>query len=201
VTIRNVSSRRLVVDLETVAHDPSESVQVVVRPKRLVLRAGREAQISVRAQASATPDDRVATGIVAVRPVGSQTLRVPWAIVFPGRSSLALIPGAALDRTRFSPSDDNPAILQVRAGAVIQTEGTQILPASRLDVLLYSASGRFIGVLARLRDLLPGSYTFGITGRGSNGVPLEEGRYELRLVAWPVVGGEPSRTRVRFEIV
>jgi hypothetical protein len=199
-TIRNVSSRRLVVALDAVAHDRSESVELDVTPRRLVLRVGREARVAVTARATAAPDDRVATGVVAIRPVGSETLRVPWAIVFPGQSSLSLLPAASLEKTRFAPSDTDPVLLHVRAGTVIDSGGNQILPASRLDVLLYSADGRFIGVLARLRDLLPGAYTFGITGRGANGVRLKPGRYELRLVAWSLDGGEPSRTRVRFAI-
>ena len=36
-----------------------------------------------------------------------------------------------------------------------------------LDVLLYTAGGRYIGLLARVRDLLPGTYSFGLTGRST----------------------------------
>jgi hypothetical protein len=63
----------------------------------------------------------------------------------------------------------------VQAGNLVRDNGVQIQPVSRLDVLLYSASGRFIGVMARLRNLLPGSYSFGITGRGPNSVRLAPG--------------------------
>jgi hypothetical protein len=141
----------------------------------------------------------VATGLLAIRPSGSQVLHLPWAVAFPPEGQ-SLVPAARLDRTTFRPSDVEPALLHVRVGRVLSGAGLQVVPASRLDVLLYDATGKFIGVLARLRDLLPGTYTFGITGRSSTGLRLEPGRYELRLAAWPVLGDEPTRARVPFEI-
>jgi hypothetical protein len=85
----------------------------------------------------------------------------------------------------------------------VPQDGTlQVQPVLRLDLLLYTAGGRFLGRLAQLRDLLPGSYSFGITGRASTGVPLAPGRYELRLAAWPTlpVDAQPSRAKVSFSI-
>ena len=38
----------------------------------------------------------------------------------------------------------------------MRDDGLQIEPVRRLDILLYSGSGKFLGVMARLRDLLPG---------------------------------------------
>ena len=55
-------------------------------------------------------------------------------------------------------------------------------------------------MLARLRDLLPGVYSFGITGRGPSGAKLKPGAYELRVVAWPVDLGKLSRAKVSFRI-
>ena len=84
----------------------------------------------------------------------------------------------------------------------MRDDGVQIQPVSRLDVLLYTASGRFLGVMARLRNLLPGSYSFGITGRGPTSAVLTAGSYELRLAAWPTLPLEakPSRAQVDFRI-
>ena len=73
-------------------------------------------------------------------------------------------------------------------------------PVRRLDVLLLDADGQVLGLLARLRDVLPGQYAFGLTGRGPDGTRLAPGRYELRLVAWPAAGGSPARRTVRFSV-
>ena len=133
------------------------------------------------------------------RRVGGQPLRVPW-LVLPKPPAGTLLPQATLDDTSFKPSDETPAVLVVRAGRAYTGGGVQIEPVERLDVLLYTAAGAFVGVLARERDLLPGSYQFGITGRSPTGSTLSPGRYELRLVAWPTGGGPPSRARVPFAI-
>jgi hypothetical protein len=72
----------------------------------------------------------------------------------------------------------------------------------RLDILLYNGAGKFLGVMARLRDLLPGSYSFGITGRGPTSARLARGTYELRLAAWPTLplDAKPVRAQVTFRL-
>ena len=52
-----------------------------------------------------------------------------------------------------------------------------------LEVELWTAAGKKLGTLARLRDLLPGRYALGLTGRGVSGRALAPGRYVLRLQA------------------
>ena len=78
--------------------------------------------------------------------------------------------------------------------------GSAVQPAERLDVQLRDASGRPLGLLARVRDVLPGRYAFGLTGHDPRGKPLRPGRYSLRLVAWPTDGGPPSVRPVAFRI-
>jgi hypothetical protein len=53
-----------------------------------------------------------------------------------------------------------------------------------LDVQLWRGNA-FIGVLSTRRELLPGRYAFGLTGRGPVGEPLRRGRYVVRIVARP----------------
>ena len=48
-----------------------------------------------------------------------------------------------------------------RQAASTRGDGVRIEPVSQLDVLLYTAAGGFVGMLARERDLLPGTYSFG----------------------------------------
>ena len=57
----------------------------------------------------------------------------------------------------------------------------------------------YLGLLARLRDVLPGSYAFGLTGRGPGGGALARGPYRLRVVAIPP-DGTYERRFLRFRI-
>jgi hypothetical protein len=168
--------------------------EIQVSPQRLVLPGGRAARLRIRAQAP--PGN---AGVLELTPVGGAPLRIPW-IVFPRRPGGTLLRRASLAQSTFAPSDTSPVVLTVEVGRVSKGTTVQIEPASRLDVLLYSATGTFVGLLTRVHDLLPGSYEFGITGRTPGGSHLPPGRYELRLIAWPTHGGTPSRWRVRFAI-
>jgi subtilisin family serine protease len=197
LTIRNVSSRRLVIGFTSAAN--VSSTRLTLKPGRLVLSPGHEARVLVTARASSRPGAAIATGLLAVRPLGAQALRVPWAIGF-RQPAGSLLGQLSLDRTSFKPSDVRPAVLQVQIGRLAGVRRIQIQPAARLDVLLYTGNGAFIGRLTRLRDLLPGTYSFGITGRGPGGAILSPGSYELRLVAWPTGVKRPSRVQIGFRI-
>ena len=151
------------------------------------------------ARAPSAPRDPLAAGVVEVVPDGGRALHVPWAVSF-RRYSGSLLAHVRLRTPSFKPSDTAPAVLEVQAGRLVDDGGVQVEPVSRLDVLLYDADGRFIGLLARVRDLLPGTYSFGITGRDPGGQVLEPGRYELRLAAWSTLAGKPDRSMIRFEI-
>ncbi|HWB23308.1 MAG TPA: S8 family serine peptidase [Gaiellaceae bacterium] len=200
LVVHNVSTRRLRVSVEVAAGSESESLQFKVTPTHALLAAGAELRVTVTARATSPPPKaELATGVVEVEPDGSEVLRVPWAIDF-SHAPATLLPKVKLRQTAFKPSDTNPAVLDVQAGSVAQASGVQIEPVARLDILLYDARGNFIGLLAREQDLLPGSYSFGITGRGPGGGVLHPGAYELRLAAWSTLPGRPSRALVRFQI-
>jgi hypothetical protein len=201
IVVRNVSTRRLQLSLSAVAQGESEALAFKVVPDQLSLGVGREAKVKITVRSAAAPHARMLTGVIQVAPSGSETLRVPWAISF-RRYSASLLPHVSLSDVSFKPSDTSPALLTVQAGNLVRDQGLQIQPVARLDILLYTSSGRFVGVLARLRNLLPGSYSFGITGRGPSSALLQPGGNELRLVAWPTLprDAEPSRAQVRFRI-
>jgi subtilisin family serine protease len=187
LALRNVSARRLVVE-------PTRSSGLVVVPRRVTIRPGRAALVRVR-----TTSRRGTDGVLELTTAGGEPLRVPWLVV-PEAPAGSLLRRASLDPPLFAPSDRTPAVLTLGAGRVSTRGGVQIEPVARLDILLYTATGNFVGLLARERDLLPGRYEFGITGRSPGGAQLRPGRYELRLVAWPTRGGPPDRRRVRFSI-
>ncbi len=203
VVLRNVSTRRLHVSVAASAAQASESLRFMISPAKLVIPEGRARRVEVTLRAPVEPADAAVTGQLLVSPVGSQTLRIPWALVF-RQAQTTLLPSVSLSSSSFAPSDTSPAVLTVRAGALVESgAGTvEVRPVSRLDVLLYDAGGRYIGVMARLRDLLPGSYSFGITGRGPSSARLPAGSYELRLNAWPTLpkSAQPSRAKVRFTL-
>jgi hypothetical protein len=158
--------------------------------------------VQVQALVTTEPEGRAsAEGVVVFRGDGTTALRVPWAVTF-GPASINLIGGVQLRESSFVPSDVSPALLTLRAGKVLRTgAGEEIRPVRRLDVELLRANGERVGLLARLRDLIPGHVTIGITGRDPDGARLEPGRYRLRLSAWPTEpGGPPSRAVVRFRV-
>ena len=201
ITVRNVSTRRLQLSVSVIANGDSEALHFAVFPSHVIVGAGRARRVKVTVRAPAQPGADVVTGTIRVAAAGSQPLHIPWALQFKHETP-NLLEHVSIDSTSFAPSDTAPALLTVQAGALTRDKGVQIEAVSRLDVLLYTSSGRFVGVLARLRNLLPGSYSFGITGRGPTAVRLPAGGYELRLAAWPTLPKDaaPSRAQVRFTI-
>ncbi|HEY0417834.1 MAG TPA: S8 family serine peptidase [Gaiellaceae bacterium] len=202
ITLRNVSSRRLRLSVTAAASSNSEALHFRILPATLVVPAGRARRVRVTVTAPAARASPVVTGTIEVGAAGTETLRVPWAFLFHVPDA-TLLGRVALSAPAFAASDTSPAILSVQAGALARAGGgLQIQPVRRLDVLLYDASGRFLGVMARLRDLLPGSYSFGITGRGPTSARLPRGRYELRLAAWPTLplAAKPERAQVSFTL-
>ena len=201
VTVRNVSSRRLEVSAKVSSGGDSEALRFKVSPDHFVVRAGRARRVKVTVRAPAEGSAQVVTGTIDLRASGSHTLHLPWALLFHGETA-NLLGSATISDKSFAASDTDPAILSVQAGALVRDKGLQIEPLRRLDILLYSGSGRFLGVMARLRDLLPGSYSFGITGRGPTSARLAPGAYELRLAAWPTLplDAKPQRLQVSFQL-
>jgi subtilisin family serine protease len=201
LVLRNVSTRRLLLSVSAAASSNSEALRFRIVPARVVLGAGRARRVTVTVTAPSARPARLVTGTIDVAATGTETLHVPWALLFRGTTA-NLIGSASMSAATFPPSDTSPAILTVQAGALVRDGGLQIEPVRRLDILLYSAAGQFLGVMARLRDLLPGSYSFGITGRGPTSARLAPGRYELRLAAWPTLplDTKPVRMQVSFRL-
>ena len=125
---------------------------------------------------------------------------MPWAILF-GQRRLPGLASVRLSTHAFAPSDAAPALLSFVAGSVRRSGGTSdVLPLSRLDLELWSPAGGRIGLLARLRDVLPGRYSFGVTGRDPIGSVLPSGEYQLRLVAFGTDEGPPTIRTITFTI-
>lgn len=196
--LRNVSTRAIVVRLESPAQGVS-GVVVAVEPRRVRIAPGRSASVTLTASSSAVPArPGAAAGHVTLLTAGA-ALSIPWAVALAPAES-PLLDDVRLSVSSFRASDNAPAVVSLRAGTLGAT-GTepQVQPVERLDVELWR-DGRRIGLLARLRDVLPGRYVFGLTGRGPRGARLAAGAYRLRIVAFPPGGSAPSVARLRFTI-
>jgi hypothetical protein len=201
-TLTNLSTRALKLTLAARTQDEgAAAVDFLLRPSALTLRPGRSVLVHLKAiTASAPSGTSTADGAVVVSVQGGAAVRVPWAIAF-GPSAVDLIPAVALSARSFGHSDTKPALLSIDAGRVLGVAGRpEIEPVRQLDVVLFRSDGTAVGLLARLRDVLPGRYTFGLTGRGPDGGPLPSGTYVLHVLAYPVQPGPPTRRRLVFTL-
>ena len=187
IRLRNVSGRPLTIELAIDDSTPS-SVELSAIPQKLVLGPGRSREVTLAASVPVLPSAPGGlAGVLRIRVERGETLRVPWAVAVPV-TDRALLSGVRLSNEAFAPSDVAPAVLSLVAGRVDGTvDRPQLLPLRTLSIELYRGTRR-VGTLARIRDVLPGRYAFGITGRGPRGARLPKGAYVLRLVATPVEG-------------
>ncbi len=198
VALRNVSTRWLRVYLGVAAHDPALAADV--EPRKLTLGPGQATDVQVAVKLARKTPASVLAGVLTVAPLTGTRLRVPFAVVT-APVAPALIGSVQLSTRAFKPSDVSPAIVLVQLGRVGTREaGLSIEPVLRLDIRLRSRAGKDLGLLSRLRDLLPGRYAFGLTGRGPDGGVLPPGRYSLALRAFPAAGGPPVTRSVDFTI-
>jgi hypothetical protein len=201
-TVRNVSSRRLTLRLTVERHDfPASETTFALSRARLTLGPGKTAKVRVKASVSRPEEGGPpAEGVVVARPAAGIPLRIPFAVAFAPERPLLLGP-VRLSQRAFEPSETKPAVLTVRAGSVRTLGGIdEIEPLSRLDVEIWTGEGERLGVIARVRDVLPGRFTFGITGRGPEGESLAAGPYRLRLLAYPTGPGRPDAKTLQFTL-
>jgi subtilisin family serine protease len=197
LALHNASSRRLLVRVRDAG---SGGLVITPKPRYVRLRPDGDATVTLQARLrGAPPSDGSAEGVVVLVARGAGPLKVPWAITF-GQPPRSLISAVALSETAFRPSDTTPAVLSLRAGRVVSAPtGAQVEPLARLDVELWRGRKR-LGLLARLRDLLPGRVAFGLTGRGPYGNPLRRGRYRIQLVAVPTSDDPATTSTIEFRI-
>lgn len=196
--IHNVSTRRLTITIEAAALAP-KGVEITVDPQRLQLRAGRSADVVVRADTRELSEQAgVATGDLVLRASGSPEVHVPWAIAVPDRA-VDLLSRLTLRTTGGRVSDATPAVLGFVVGAVTATPDPQVRAVDVLEVQLWR-SGTLLGVLAKRRELLPGRYAFGLTGRGAGGARLPAGSYVVRVLARPGDGARKQVESITYQV-
>ena len=109
-----------------------------------------------------------------------------------------MCPSIRMSAHAFKPSDTPPAVLSFQAGRL--AAGGQLEPVSLLQLALSKSDGEKLGTLVQLRDLLPGRFAIGLTGRDAKGDTLDPGRYRLHLIAYPTGQGQPSVATVALTI-
>jgi minor extracellular serine protease Vpr len=191
VRITNLSTRRVIV---TIRGDEGDGIEVAPLDDRLLLRAGRTAEVVVRAEVAGTDEDEVSTGEVILTVRGSPAVRLPWTLSRPARD-VDLLSQVSLQETGERISDATPAVVSFVAGSIGDGTDPEIRPVDILEVQLWRR-GELLGVLSSRRELLPGRYTFGLNGRGPRGERLARGAYVVRFVARPGDG-----TRFQTEAV
>lgn len=199
-TVRNVSQRRLPIAVSLGRLGEVGGAALAVSPGKFTLRPRERQKVFVVARmAYVPPGVELVSADFQLRAGGAAPVHVPWTLTL-GRYERGLLGGVRLSTRRFRPSDSAPVLLELRAGRLVERGGrSEVLPLSHLDLDLWQ-EGKRIGRLVRLRNLLPGRYTFGLTGRDPAGRRLDPGRYMLRLVAYPPGEGPPSRQIVGFTI-
>jgi hypothetical protein len=204
VTVRNLSTRVLDIGFG-ITRDRwgAPEISFAASPANLSLRPGTSADVTLVASARG-PLRGEAAGAFVVAARGSRPVRVPWAVSFRDEDGQPLLSSVSLSAKRFAPSDTSPAVLAFRVGGVAREDAANALEAIQLlEAELWTADGRRVGTLARLRHLLPGRYAFGVTGRGPRGNRLRPGAYVVRLRAQPVAGdagAEPTTVQIPFTI-
>ena len=198
LVVRNLSSRRLTVEFAADRRDRGGARALVFAfaPSQARIRPHGIATVYVAVRALA-PMGAPVEGLLTIRPRGSNTIHVPWLITLRPRHD-ALLSSIQLSDNAFHPSDTAPAVLSFQAGRI--AAGGQVEPVALLVLHLRGADGSKLGTLAQLRDLLPGRFAFGLTGRDANGDTLEPGKYRLLLTAYPTGQGEPTEAIVPFTI-
>ena len=198
ITLRNVSRRPLVVRI--VPGAAAAGVRVRTTPERFALQPGRSKELRIAVTAAVRPAAPGALEGVVRAVVGPGTrLRIPWTAAVPV-TRLPVVTRVRLSSAVFAASDRSPAVLSLVAGRVDgSAERPQLLPLTKLEIELYRGKRR-VGTLVRLRDVLPGRYAFGLTGRGPRGARLPTGAYTLRVLGVPVGGGPATSETVPFRL-
>jgi len=204
ISVRNLSTRTLRLSFGVVNDSAAApEVRFAASPAALTLQPGEAGDVVLQAAAPAGGSG-LSAGVFVVQAERSRPVRLPWAVSFAPAKAGLLVGDLRLSNDSFAPSPAAPAVVAFRVGAVGQgVEGQTIEPVRLLEGELWTAAGKRLGTLFRLRDLLPGRYAFGLTGRGPFGNTLRPGDYELRLTAEPVEGAEgtpPSTAKVTFTI-
>jgi hypothetical protein len=199
LALRNLAANKLVVAVSASCEGNPDWVRIRVSSRRLLIGAHGRKTIKLRVDLVGKDRGSSAQGTVTLLLSSGQVLRVPWSFRYASGGS-KLISEASLSHHAFSASGGATEVLTLGLGRVSGTLKRRIEPAVKVEVGLWNEEGRFLGVLVRMRDVLPGRYVFGLTGRNPAGATLASGDYRLRITVFPSGGGKASVRSLRFTI-
>jgi subtilisin family serine protease len=202
VVVSNVSTRRVRVRVRFAPYaQGAAAVAFRAFPARFTIPVGETRSVRLVAAVRTAPIGTApAEGSVLFVSAAGPILRLPWAMTFTEPPNSVLGP-LRLSTDSFAPSDAGPALLTFRAGRLVTEAGRDaVQPVALLTLDLLNAKGTVLGTLATLRDLLPGRYAFGLTGRTPAGNTLAKGRYRIRVTAVPSLASPASSAEVAFTI-
>ena len=230
ITLTNVSSRPVQVVLGVRAqHEGAATIHFALRPSRVALAPGRSAIVHVDAlTTSPAIGSGTADGAVVGSITGGGTVRIPWSIGFEARPAglirdpragpvicpvrrsgragtgcRAVGRGGGRQRDAHvqerSPRQRARSLVALRARSFICETQAAIRSCGR-DMQTVMGDVRLVGLLARVRDVLPGRYVFQLTGRGPGGAPLPRGVYVATVLAYPADGGPPEGWPLRLTV-
>jgi subtilisin family serine protease len=202
ITVTNVSRRTLDVGFASVVDQVGAPVGFTAEPAKLKLGPGASAQVALAINSPAGVGTG-ASGVVLAIADHAAPARIPWAVGRRPDESAGLVGSLSISNWEFEPANAAPSVVVFRAGRADPSGNGSIEPVGLLEVELWTPEGKMLGVIARLRDLLPGRYALGLTGRDANGKVLPVGTYVLKLRAQPVDpedGTPPSIAQTVFRI-
>jgi Subtilase family len=199
LALRNLAASKLGVAVSASCEDNPDWVRIRVSPRRLLIGARGRKTVKLRVDLTGRVRGSSAQGTVKLLLSDGRVLRVPWSFRYAAGGS-DLISQASLSGRSFSSSDSTAEVLTLGLGRVSGTWERRIEPAVKVEVGLWNDEDRFLGVLARMRDVLPGRYVFGLTGRNPAGATLASGDYRLRITVFPSGGGKASVRSLHFTI-
>ena len=182
------ASVRVSVSLVRDGSDDGSSVELEGAPSNAAISPGATLPLPLTLEAHGLPaTTAVIGGWLLVQIDGGGTVRVPWALARSDDLAVGLIGGASLVPALVEPNADGaPAAKLTLVLGSARSDGAarlEIAPVQRLSVDLYRDS-QLIGRIIERHELLPGRYTYGITGVDpSTRKPLTPGIYRLVINA------------------
>lgn len=197
VRVHNLSTRALSISMN--AKSIGEGVEVSQLTGALRLRPGASGDVVLHADLDPVPKGgRSTTGEFAVRFGSVHSVRLVWSVATPA-ADVDLLSHVSLRSTGERVSDATPVVVSFVAGAIVGDDEPEVRPLDQLEIELWRGGER-LGVLSRRREVLPGRYAFGLTGRDPRGERLPRGSYTIRLIARPEDGTRRQVETVAYAV-